>query len=358
MHKNLFIPGPTEVSDDVLHASATKMIGHRSKDYEKLQKECIDGLNWIFSVPTDYRVFVSTSSATGVMEACVRNLVHTNSFHTVCGAFSKKWAKIAEQNGKIPKVYEVENGKGIHPEKAEAYLNQKKYDACFFTHMETSMGVLNPLEKFNKMMDNHGDTLFCVDAVSSAGGMEINLSELDNIDVLLFGLQKCFAGPPGVAFAIVSPRAMERATKVKNKGHYFNFLEWDKKAKKNQTIVTPPISQLFAFNKQIERMKKESLKYRYERHTQMAETVRNWAIENFELFPEEGFYGDTVSCIKNTRKLSVSKLNEELAKRGKMISNGYGDLKEKTFRIGHMGDHTNSEILELLLDIDEIWGLR
>ena len=358
MHKTLFIPGPTEIKEEVLRASSRAMIGHRTKEYQKLQKTCTDGLRWIFDVPDNYQVFVSTSSATGVMEACVRNLVNSRSMHTACGAFSSKWGQIAKQNGKNPEIYDVGFGKGIHPANLRLRLRQEKFDACFLTHCETSTGVMNPLEGIDRVMDDFPDTLLCVDAVSSAAGVPIRISQLKNVDVLLFGLQKCFAGPPGVAFAIVSPRAMDRAKTVENRGHYLDFLTWAKKAEKDQTHVTPPIPQLFSLVKQIERIKEEGLDQRFKRHKEMADTVRSWAKEFFDLFPEEDFYSDTVTCIQNIRELSVAKLNEELALRGKMISNGYGDLKEKTFRIGHMGDHDLNAILDLLSDIEEIWNLK
>lgn len=86
----------------------------------------------------------------------------------------------------------------------------------------------------------------------------------------------------------------------------------------------------------------------------MAKLVRTWANTNFELFPEEKYASNTLTTIKNTKGISVSDLNKKLGDEGYMISNGYGDLKEVTFRIAHMADATVDEIKELLAVIDRV----
>jgi aspartate aminotransferase-like enzyme len=96
----------------------------------------------------------------------------------------------------------------------------------------------------------------------------------------------------------------------------------------------------------------------YKRHLGMAELTRKWANTHFEMFPEKGYESVTVSCIKNTQNKNVKELNQKLAEKGLEISNGYGKLSEKTFRIGHMGEWTIPGIQQALDYIDEIWGLK
>jgi aspartate aminotransferase-like enzyme len=96
----------------------------------------------------------------------------------------------------------------------------------------------------------------------------------------------------------------------------------------------------------------------YQRHKDMAEHTQKWANKHFTLFPEKGYESITVSCIKNTLGKNIKQLNEKLAEKGFTIGNGYGKLKEQTFRIGHMGEWNTNSVKQVLQLIDEIWGLK
>ena len=155
-------------------------------------------------------------------------------------------------------------------------------------------------------------------------------------------------------------RALEKAATIPYRGYYLDFLLAKKYNDKNQTPSTPAIPQIFALNAQMDHiLNEEGLENRWARHIRLAEIVRKWALDSgFTLFPEKGYESRTLTCIKNDKGISVAALNKELGKRGAVISNGYGDLKEKTFRIAHMGDVTEPEIRELLGWIDEILPTR
>jgi aspartate aminotransferase-like enzyme len=115
---------------------------------------------------------------------------------------------------------------------------------------------------------------------------------------------------------------------------------------------------MFALDYQLDRMLEEGLENRFARHIEMAEYVREWARKNFALFVEdEKYLSNTLTTIKNTREISVGDLNKQLAERGFEISNGYGDLKDLTFRISHMADYTLDEVKEVIRNINEILGL-
>jgi aspartate aminotransferase-like enzyme len=111
---------------------------------------------------------------------------------------------------------------------------------------------------------------------------------------------------------------------------------------------------MYALDYQLDRIMEEGLENRFARHRKMASIVREWAKSNFALFPEEKYASDTVTCVRNTKGISVGDLNKKLGENGYVISNGYGDLKEVTFRIAHMGDATVDEITDLLATIDRI----
>jgi aspartate aminotransferase-like enzyme len=215
---------------------------------------------------------------------------------------------------------------------------------------------MNPLEEIADVMKKYPDVCFLVDAVSSMTGVKIEVDKL-GIDVCLAGVQKCFALPPGFAICSVSEKALKKAESVENRGYYFDFLTFLKYDGKHQTPTTPVISIIYAFDKQLDRMLEEGLDNRYTRHQAMANYVRDWTRKYFDFFPDEKYLSVTLTAVKNTREISVSDLNKELGNRGAMISNGYGKLKEKSFRIGHMGDWTVDDIKWLIKNIDDILGL-
>ena len=130
------------------------------------------------------------------------------------------------------------------------------------------------------------------------------------------------------------------------------------KNKNYQYPSTPSISHMFALNFQLEKILNEGLENRFKRHQDMANLVRKWAQEHFQIFTDVNYLSNTLTVVQNTQGINVSNLNKKLQERGFTIANGYGDLKEKTFRISHMGDYTVEDINELLVNIDDILGIN
>jgi aspartate aminotransferase-like enzyme len=152
----------------------------------------------------------------------------------------------------------------------------------------------------------------------------------------------------------VSERAVERARTIENRGFYFDFVRHYDAYRKRQGITTPSTPHMYALDLQLDRILEETMPVREARHRAMAERVRTWARDRFELFPESGYESITLTTVRNTRGVDVPELNRRLAERGVVIGNGYGRLKNETFRIAHMGEIRLDEIEELLGWIDEI----
>ena len=355
MYKYLFIPGTTHVDDDILEAIARPMFGHRDSLYSELPGAVFTKLNKFLH--TDGHIYLSTSSSTGMMEGAIRNLVNKKVLMTDCGAFSKRWAEVAELNGKEIDVIKVEMGQATTPEMVDDFLAKGGFEAVCITHNETSTGVLNPIEEIGALVkEKYPDVMVCVDAVSSMAGTDIKVDEW-NLDVVLAGTQKAFALPPGLCVVTVSERALEKSLTVKDRGYYFNFEELEKKAVKDQTPATPAISLVNALNVQMDRIFAEGMEKRFQRHLDMAAHVRSWTQQHFALYSDEKYLSPTVTNVHNTREIDVVALNGELAKRGAMLSNGYGALKGICFRIAHMGDLQLSDVQGLTGQIEEILSL-
>jgi aspartate aminotransferase-like enzyme len=352
-HKRLFIPGPTEVRSENLAAMAAPQIGHRSDEFKTLYARVIPKLQQLLE--TKDPVFLFTCSSTGVWEAAIRNGVRERVLCCMQGAFSDRWLKVAESNGKQAVPLQVEWGRAITAEAIDKELRKGGYDAITVVHNETSTGVLNRMDEIADVLRKYPDVTFLVDAVSSMAGVRIPVDEW-RIDVCLAGLQKAFALPAGLTVTSVSSRVLEKAKTVKNRGYYFDFLDMQKYHERGQTPATPAIPQIQALDAQLTDILEETPGARFERHEALARIVRDWARRHFAVFAEEGYESPTLTCIANTRGISVAALNKELGKQWAAISNGYGDLKEKTFRIAHMGDTQEWEIRGLLAVIDRILG--
>jgi len=348
---HLFIPGPTDVHPAVLAAQAKPMIGHRGADFTSLFARLQPKLRQVFL--TQSRVYISTSSGTGLQEAAIRNGVARKVLSCINGAFSERWYEVAIANSKEAARLDVEWGKAIKPDMVNAALAAGGFDALTVVHNETSTGVVSPVQDIAALMhERYPDVMILVDAVSSLGGDRLDFDEW-GLDVLLTSSQKCLAVPPGLSFAAVSDRALEKARNVPNRGLYFDFVELEEYLLKNQTPSTPAISLMWALDAALDRILAEGLEARLERHTQMADRVRAWAAAEFDLFAEEGYRSQTVTCIKNTRGLDVKALNAHLRSKGMQISDGYGRLKGSTFRIAHMGEIGMADVEAVLAAIDE-----
>jgi predicted phosphoserine aminotransferase len=298
---------------------------------------------------TENRIFQPPATGSGMQEAGVRNLAQKDILSTVNGAFSQRWYQVAVDNGKQADRLDAAWGDIIEPDALADALEKKHYEAVTIVHNETSTGVENPLKELATVVHEVSpDTLILVDAVSSMGGVKIE-TDTWGVDFILTSSQKCFAMPPGMSFAAVSDRCLKKAETVDHRGWYFDLLRLEKHRIKNSTPMTPSMSLIWALDVQLDKMLAEGLENRFARHEAMAQRVRTWAVEHgMEPLAPEGYRSKTVSTIKNLRGVDIAALNEFLLSKGMRISNGYGDLKNKTFRIAHMGETQMHHIDELL----------
>lgn len=353
MHIKLFIPGPVDVSEDVLQKMSTPMIGHRTKDASILQKNISDKMRKLMY--TENEILLSTSSGSGLMEGAIRSCTRKKAAVFSVGAFGNRWYEMAVANNVPADIFKSEFGKPTTPEMVEEALATGEYDLVTVTHNETSTGVMNPVEEIAKVMAKYPDVIYCVDAVSSLGGSKIEVDKC-GIDICITSTQKCLGLPPGLSIASISEKAVKAAEKVEFRGLYFDLLSiYETIKKKNyQYPSTPSLSHMFALDYQLDKIFAEGLDNRFSRHQEMAKYVREWGMKNFDLFAEDGYRSNTLTTILNTKNISVKELNVKLAERGFMISNGYGAFKEKTFRIAHMAETTVDDLKVLLGHIEEM----
>jgi predicted phosphoserine aminotransferase len=352
-HKRLVLAGPIEVRPEILAAQNQPMIGHRSAAFADLYASLQTKLKKAFM--TESRVFLNGSSGTGFWEGASRNCVRDDRkvLHLTGGAFSERWAQISRANGKQVDVVEVEWGKAHTPEMVADALKKESYDAVCVVHNETSTSVTNPIKEIGEVVRQYDDTLYLVDTVSGFLGIELRVDEW-GIDMALTSSQKAFALPPGIAFAAVSDRVLERAEQIPHRGYYFDFLSIEKSHKKNNTPSTPPISLMWAADAQLETVLAGGIEARWQKHIALRDTTHEWALANgFGLYAEEGYRSPTITAIANTRGIDVNEMAKFMyEERDFSMDKGYGKIKGETFRIGHMGDMTPEILAEVLAGLD------
>ena len=351
MSYKLFIPGPIAVSEKTLRAMAQPMIGHRSSDFVALYNSIQPELQSLMS--TKDPVYLSTSSAWGVMEGSLRNVVQKKVLNCMNGAFSDKWNDVALRDDKQATALRFEWGQPVDPEAVRRELAQGGYDAITLIHNETSCGCMSDLAAIMKVVREFPEVISIVDTVSSFSALPIKKDEL-GIDVLITGSQKALAMPPGLSLASVSKRALERAAKTPGRGYYFDFVEFQKNHEAGMTPSTPVIPLIYALKSKLEDIKAEGAENRYSRHSRLNAKVREHVFaKGFKLFPKEGFGSVTLNCFANTLNIDLAALNKTLkSKHQLVIDGGYGKLKGKTFRISNMGDETDETIATMLKAFD------
>ncbi len=340
---SFFLPGPTEVREEILAAMLQPMIPHRGKKFTAMFETIQMGLKDIFR--TNRPVFVSTSSATGFMESAVRCAPEGSILSLVNGAFSERFAHIAEQCGRRVDRYSVEWGEIHSPDRLHELLSATEYSAITVVHSETSTGALNPIQALSDVAHAHG-AICLVDSVSGMCGIEVQ-TDAWNLDFVLTGSQKAFALPPGLAFASASDAFVAQAAERTGKGVYFDITEFASHAAKQQVPNTPAISLFYALERQLRDIQIETMPARWDRHAQMRDVTHRWVAElqkdvhpDFEIVAQPEGRSATVTTIRLPAHITSESVLDAVAENGITVGSGYGKLKDTTIRIGHMGDHS------------------
>ena len=355
-----FLPGPTEVRPEVLEAMLRPMIGHRVAEMEELIGHIQPGLKYVFQ--TERPVYISASSATGLMEGAVRNGARRKVLALVNGAFSERFYKITVATGLHADPLEVAWGEAHTPDMVEHALRRGIYDAVTVVHSETSTGVLNPIREIAQAVRAAGDVAILVDSVSGLGGTPLYADDW-KLDFVLTGSQKCFALPPGLAFGVAQRSILERANRKMDRGTYFDFHEFERNIQKNQTPNTPAVSLMYALAAQLDAMRAETNEVRWDRHQEMADRVYAWVQEmndrgvDLRILAPAGYRSPATTTILVPEPWTGPKVCAAVQARGYTIATGYGKGRDGSIRIGTMGDHTVAEtenLLDALTDVFDV----
>ena len=352
-----FFPGPTEVRPAVLATMTRPMIPHRGAEFSAIFANIQRSLKVLFG--TSRPVYVSSSSATGLMEAAMRAAPPGRVLSIVNGAFSERFAAIARNCERETDLLEVPWGEVVALDALESRLSGKRYAVVTVAHSETSTGALTDVRGVTRIARAHGARCL-VDSVTGIGGAPLLFDEWE-LDLALTGSQKALALPPGLAFLACSSAFIAAAPATPGRGLYFDLVEFEESTAKNQTPNTPAISLFYAAELQLDAIVAEGIPVRWARHAAMAARTHAWGSElaarhgvaELGVLAAEGHRSPTVTSITLPAALSGPTVVKAVKERGFTIGSGYGANKETTIRIGHMGDHTLPALERCLAAVDD-----
>lgn len=351
----LFTPGPTQIPPDVVLAEASPMIHHRTSEFSEIFANVSEDLKYIFQTK-DGEVFTFASSGTGGMEACVVNALSQGDKAVVVrgGKFGERWADICEVFGVNVVPVDVENGKAVKPDVLDDTIKKETgLKAVFATLSETSTGVVHDIEGIAKVVKGH-NLLLIVDAISGIGVHPLMMDDW-GIDIAVTGSQKGCMLPPGLAFVCVAQSAWKSIGKSGLPKYYWDFKEMRKALNNKTTAYTPAISLIMAAGKALSMIRDEGIENVWSRHARLAHATREGIkAMGLELFAGDAS-GNVLTSVKAPEGINIDSAIKRLRdETGVTITGGQDELKDKIFRIGHMGYVNEFDIVMVISAVEKI----
>lgn len=357
-HPLLLTPGPTPVPDQILHATQLPMVGHRSSDFETIAEEAFRALKPVFG--SENEVMILTSSGTSSLEASMLNLANPEDdiVIIVSGAFGNRFKQIAETYYENVHIFEVEWGKAVNVPDFINFLKSLNRDitAVFSQYCETSTAVLHPVNELGHALKDFDESIyFVVDGVSCIGAVDVDLKR-DQIDVLISGSQKAIMLPPGLAFVAYNNRAKARFAEVTTPRFYLDLNKYLKSQADNSTPFTPNVALFRGVTAYAQLIEEEGLDQVVARHYAIRDGLRA-ALKalDLDLLVEDAYASPTVTAFVPKTKDELNFIKNELKNRFSItIAGGQGHLKGEILRIGHMGQISPFDILQVVSALEII----
>nr|AIA15473.1 Aminotransferase class-V [uncultured bacterium] len=352
----LMIPGPIEVEDDVLEWMGSPIQAHYGDQWLAVHNETIALLKQI--IGTSGYVYMLPGSGSLGLDAAVQSTFAPGSKVAIGnnGNFGRRLTEILEANGVIPVPVLAEPTEALNPQTFDALLTaDTSIVGVAAVHLETSTAVLNPVQAIAAIARRH-NRLSLIDTVSSLGG---TLYEMDNwdIDITVTASQKGLGGAPGVAIVAVGPRAWEAISPQPDRPRswYLDLRRWQWYAEHwadwHPFPVTVPTSVILGMRAALQSIQREGLGARLEHYETLASQLRN-GLRALGLSPavDDDIMAPVLTAVFVPDGIRATEIVKYLADQHSIkITTGFGDLKEKVIRIGHMGGKLNEDDIDTLL---------
>lgn len=353
--KLLMIPGPTNVDPLVLRALGKPTLAHTDPQFVETFKETLENLKKVFM--TKHEVFAIAGSGTLALEIGVANIIEPKDkiLNIVMGYFGDYFVKISKAHGAASKVLDVPWGKNVNLHQVKEALKEEDYKAVTITHVDTSTGAVSPIKEIGQIVKENSDAFYIVDTVCSLGGIEVRVDDW-HIDACVSGSQKCIGLPPGLALLSVNDKVLNLLENRKTPvglwyGDLNNWLPIMRDPSKY--FSTPAVNMIYALSESLNSILAEGLELRFRRHHIIAEAFRA-AMEalNIKLVAEKECAADTLTVAYYPENIEDAAFRNEMRQCGIIIAPTIGQIKGRGFRVGHMGNVNQNDIMSTIAGIE------
>jgi aspartate aminotransferase-like enzyme len=354
--KLLMIPGPTPVLREILAALGEPTVSHTSAYLAGIIRACQDGIR-VVAGTQEAAVFIFGGSGTLAQEAAIANLLAPGERLLVVsnGVFGDRFAPMAEAHGVQATTLQAEWGTSVTAEVLAGELASGSYQAVTLTHVETSTGVMAPIEEMARVARDHG-ALVILDAVCSLAGTPVEMDAW-GLDIVLSGAQKALGVPPGLSILAASPAAMERRrARERVSTYYADFLNWEPAMLDPRVYFsTHAVNLFYALKTALDAVLAEGLEPRFARHCNLACSFRaGTAALGLASLTEERFLAPTMSVVAYPDGLDDARFLPALSEDGVVAAGCLGALRGKGARFGHMGNITHDEVLRTVAAVERV----
>ena len=348
MKKRLFTPGPTPVPENVALTMAQPIIHHRNPEFIEIFSRVNENLKYLFQTKQD--VYTLTSSGTGAMEASVANLLSfgDKAVFVNGGKFGERWGEICRAYGVEAIEIKIEWGRAVTPEEVRDELRKHRdVKAVFVTHSETSTGVFTDVKELAKVVHENSDALIVVDGITSVGAHELYMDDWE-LDVVITGSQKGLMIPPGLSFIALSEKAWGMVEKSNLPKYYFSLKKAKEALQGGDTPWTPAIALIVALDVALKMIREEGLENIWKRHEKLSKAVREGCKAiGLKLFGEPPSHA--VTAVYFPDGIDKKEFQKVLKyKYGITVAGGQEHLKDKIFRISHLGYYDEIDIVGVI----------
>lgn len=357
-------PGPSMVHPRVLQAMSAPLLGHLDPAFLALMDDIQQSLRQLFATTNRFTLAISGTGSAG-MEAAIANVVEPGDavIVGVNGIFGTRLATVVERCGGKAIRIEAPWGHIVDSSAIDIALQRSgPVKAVVLVHAETSTGAWQPLQATGRLCRAH-NALFIVDAVTSLGGIPVEVDEW-GIDVCYSGTQKCLSCPPGLAPLTVSERTLEviAARRTPCQSWYLDLsliaAYWQEGSRAYHH--TAPVSMLYALREALRLVEEEGLPARFARHQYNNRALVDGLLAlGFAPLPDADYRLPMLTCVTVPPHIDEAGVRAQLLQTfGIEIGGGLGPLKGQVWRVGLMGEScTEAHVLALLNALEDI-GMR
>lgn len=344
----IFIPGPTNIPEELRRAVDYPSIDHRSADFAEMFAPALAGVKRVVR-SSDAEIVLFPSTGTGAWEAAVTNTLSPGDRVLAAryGMFSHRWIDLCKRHGFDVETIETPWGEGAPAEAFEKALRADtghRIKAVLVCHNETATGVKSDIAAVRRAIDAAGHpAMLFVDGVSSIASMDFRMDEW-GVDIAITGSQKGFMLPAGLAVLAMSPKAVEAMASARSPRCFFDIRDMMKSNASGGFPYTPPVNLIRGLSISIGMLESEGLDNVFARHRRIADGIRKavgaWGLSLCAKSP--ALQSDTVSAVVVPAGFDGGKIVTHAARKyGVAFGVGLGEVAGKVFRIGHLGSMTD-----------------